>query len=112
MSGVCLSVRPCVCTSGSHTFLVVGSYGSRRHMHSSECCHYVVVILTYSISYSTSLLIQDNHNAVCMIICPEDYEEVGDIEGKQCEFLGVSVQDRTNRDRLAVTYRCQLENTA
>ena len=72
---------------------------------------YFVVILTYSISYSTSLLIQDNHNAVCMITCPEDYEEVGVIEGKQCEFHGISVQDRTNKDRLVITYKSQLENT-
>ena len=39
LSGVCLSV----CLSGSHTFLVVthSSMFRRRHMHSSECCHYV-----------------------------------------------------------------------
>ena len=38
---VCPSVFPCVCLSGSHTFLVVTrSYVSRRHMHSSEWCHY------------------------------------------------------------------------
>ena len=32
------SVCPCVCLPDSHTFLVVTH---RRHMHSSECCHYV-----------------------------------------------------------------------
>ena len=48
-----LSVRPSVhrsvCLSGSHTFLVVmHSYMfRRRHMHSLECCHYVVISFTY-----------------------------------------------------------------
>ena len=40
-----LSVRLSVRLSGSHTFLVVThSYVRRRHMHSSECCHYVLAI--------------------------------------------------------------------
>ena len=39
----CLSVRPCVCLSGSNGLLAMFR---RRHMHSLECCHSGFIITT------------------------------------------------------------------